>query len=76
MKEILTAVFEKSPQGYIGYVEELPGANTQGKSLEETKENLIEAIQLVIQANRQLAEEDISTENRVVVREALGSIAA
>ncbi len=76
MKEILTAVFEKSPHGYIGYVEELPGANTQGKSLEETKENLIEAIQLVIQANRQLAEEDISTENRVVVREALGSIAA
>jgi len=76
MKEILTAVFEKSPQGYIGYVEELPGANTQGKSLEETKENLIEAIQLVIQANRQLAEEDISTENKVVVREALGSIAA
>jgi len=76
MKEILTAVFEKSPQGYIGYVEELPGANTQGKSLEETKENLIEAIQLVIQANRQLAEEDISTENRVVVREVLGSIAA
>ncbi len=76
MKEILTAVFEKSPQGYIGYVEELPGANTQGKSLEEAKENLIEAVQLVIQANRQLAEEDISTENRVVVREALGSIAA
>jgi len=76
MKEMLTAVFEKSPQGYIGYVEELPGANTQGKTLEETKENLIEAIQLVLQANRQLAEEDISTANRNVVREALGSIAA
>ncbi len=76
MKEILTAVFEKSPQGYIGYVEELPGANTQGKSLKETKENLIEAIQLVLQANRQLAEEDISKANRNVVRESLGSIAA
>ena len=37
MKEVLTAVFEKSPYGYIGYVEELPGANTQGKTLEETK---------------------------------------
>ncbi len=57
MKEILTAVFEQSPQGYIGYVEELPGANTQGKNLEEVKANLIEAIQFVLQANRQLAEE-------------------
>ena len=57
MKETLTAVFEQSPQGYIGYVEELPGANTQGKNLEEVKANLIEAIQFVLQANRQLAEE-------------------
>ena len=60
MKEALTAVFEKSPQGYIGYVEELPGANTQGSTLKETKANLVEATQLVSQANRQLAEEEIS----------------
>ena len=60
MKEALTAVFEKSPQGYIGHIEELPGANTQGATLEETKANLVEAIQLVLQANRQLAEEEIS----------------
>ncbi len=57
MSEKLTAVFEKSPHGYIGYVEELPGANTQGTTLEETKSNLIEAIHLLIEANRQLAEE-------------------
>jgi len=76
MKEILTAVFEKSPQGYIGYVEELPGANTQGETLKETKENLIEAIQLVIQANRQLAEEELAASDRAVVKESLGSIAA
>lgn len=57
MKEALTAVFEKSPQGYIRYVEELPGANTQGTTLEETKANLVEAIQLVLQA-RQLVEEE------------------
>jgi len=50
----LTAVFQKSPYGYIGYVEELPGANTQGTTLEETRKNLIEAIQLVLEANRQL----------------------
>ena len=63
MKETLTAVFEQSPQGYIGYVEELPGANTQGKNLEEVKANLIEAIQLVLQANRQLAEQEITSGN-------------
>ena len=55
MNEILTAIFEKSSQGYIGYVEELPGANTQGKTLEETRENLKEAVQLIIEANRELA---------------------
>lgn len=76
MKETLTAVFEKTPHGYIGYVEELPGANTQGKTLKEAKENLIEAIQLVIQANRQLVEEELATANKTVVKESLGSIAA
>ena len=58
MNESLTAVFEKSLYGYICYVEELPGANTQGKTLEEAKQNLVEAIQLVLEANRQLAEEE------------------
>ena len=72
MNERLTAVFEKSPQGYIGYVEELPGANTQGVTLEETKVNLIEAIQLVIEANRQLAEEDIS--EKEIIRQPFGMI--
>lgn len=55
MNEALTAVFEKSEYGYIGYIEELPGANTQGKTLAETKQNLIEAVALVLQANRELA---------------------
>ena len=75
MNEALTAVFEKSPHSYIGYVEELPGANTQGETLEETKANLIEAIQLVLQANRELAEEEIAAGNRYVVREPLGNVA-
>jgi predicted RNase H-like HicB family nuclease len=54
----LTAVFEKLEDGYIGYVEELPGANTQGRTLEEVKANLREAIEMVIEANRKLAEEE------------------
>ena len=54
-----TAVFEKVPEGYIAFVEELPGANTQGVTLEEARENLREAIELVLEANRTLAEESI-----------------
>lgn len=50
----LTAVFKKVPEGYIGFVEELPGANTQGATLEEARENLKEAIALVLEANREL----------------------
>ena len=75
MQEPLTAVFEKSPHGYIGYVEELPGANTQGKTLDEAKANLIEAIQLVLQANRELAEEQIAADNREIVKQFLGHVA-
>lgn len=55
----LTAVFQKVPEGYIGFVEELPGANTQGDTLEEARNNLEEAVQLVLDANRQLAEESL-----------------
>ena len=72
MKEKLTAVFEKSPHGYIGYVEELPGANTQGKTLEETRKNLIEAVQLILEANRQLSEEEIA--GKEVIREPFGTV--
>jgi len=54
-----TQVFQKVPEGYIGFVEELPGANTQGFTLEETRANLREAIEMVMEANRVLAEEEI-----------------
>ena len=49
-----TAVFERDGDWWIGYVEELPGANTQGRTLEEARENLKEAVALVIEANREL----------------------
>ena len=70
----LTAIFEKSPYGYIGYVEELPGANTQGKTLEEAKANLIEAVQLVLESNRQLAEEEIK--GKKIIKEPFGVLSA
>ena len=63
----LTAVFQKVPEGYIGFIEELPGANSQGGSLEEVRENLKEAVELVLEANRQLAEEDLAGKD--VIRE-------
>lgn len=65
----LTAVFQKVPEGYIGFVEELPGANTQGATLEEARANLQEAIALVLEANRTLAEE--SLKGKEVIRELL-----
>ncbi len=52
-----TAVFRRVPEGYIGFVEELPGANTQGATLEEARANLQEAVSLVLEANRALAQE-------------------
>ena len=65
----LTAVFRKVPEGYIGFVEELPGANTQGTTLEEARANLREAVTLVLEANRTLAQED--TTGSDVIREPL-----
>jgi len=65
----LTAVFRKFPEGYAAFVEELPGANTQGATLEETRENLKEAVAMVLQANRELAEESLRGAD--VVREPL-----
>ena len=65
----LTAVFRPSAQGYVAYVEELPGANTQGATLEEARENLREAVALVIEANRALAEEELA--GAEVIREPL-----
>ena len=56
MESTFTAIFEKTDDWYIGYVEELPGANTQGRTLEETRENLREAIELILVSNRELAE--------------------
>jgi predicted RNase H-like HicB family nuclease len=65
----LNAVYLKVPEGYVGFVEELPGANTQGATLEEARENLREAVELVIEANRGLVEETVKEQE--VVRERL-----
>jgi predicted RNase H-like HicB family nuclease len=63
-----TAVFMRVPEGYIGFVEELPGANTQAPTLDQARESLKEAVALVLDANRVLAEESIAGSYRSPVR--------
>lgn len=69
MRLQLTKVFQKVPEGYIAFVEELPGANTQGETLAEARLNLEEAIDLVLEANRLLSEEILSGQD--VIRESV-----
>lgn len=55
-----TAVFVEEPKGgYSAYIEKIPGANTQGESLEEAKENLKETLQLVLETNKILSQKNI-----------------
>lgn len=51
----LTAVYKRSGKWYVGWVEEIPGVNTQGETLEEVKENLKEALILVLETNKSLS---------------------
>jgi predicted RNase H-like HicB family nuclease len=56
----LTAVYVEVSNGYVAFVEELPGANTQGATMEEARENLKEAVKMVLEANRELAERSLA----------------
>ena len=57
----LTAVYEPAPEGgYTCFVEEVPAAISQGETLEEAKANLLDALQLVLKYQRELAEKDLS----------------
>ncbi len=69
MQATFTAVFKQEGKWWVGYVEELPGANTQGKTLNEARENLKEAITLVLEANREIARLDTGDEK--VIQEEL-----
>ena len=65
----LTAVYMKVPEGYVAFVEELPGANTQGETIEEARANLEEAVTMVLDANRELSEQSLV--GAEVIRESL-----
>ncbi len=59
MGQTYTAIFEKVPKGYIAFVQEIPGVNTQGETLEIARENLKEALELILQCRRELVEKEI-----------------
>ncbi len=67
MENRFTAVFQHEGKWWIGYIEELPGANTQGRTLEEARQNLKEAVSLIIEANRKLTQSEL--EGKEVIRE-------
>jgi predicted RNase H-like HicB family nuclease len=74
MAMTLTAVYMKVPEGYSAFIEELPGANTQGETLDEARENLNEAVALVLKANCVLVEQ--SLEGATVILETFALPAA
>jgi len=76
MEMELTAVFEEVPEsdggGYVAYVEELPGAISQGDTLEEARENLRDAVSLLLEANRELTRPE---QGKRVTRESMRVVA-
>ena len=69
MKGEFTRVIEKRGKWYVGYIEEISGVNTQGRTVEEVRENLKEALVLIIEANRELARKSI--QNPDVIRDTI-----
>ena len=56
-----TAVYRNTGEWWVGTVEEVPGAISQERTLEETRESLAEAVQLILDVNREYAEQDATT---------------
>ena len=65
MRNAFTAVYEKRGRWHVGYVEEIPGVNTQGRTLAETKRNLREALTLILETNRLLTDSELRS-NKVI----------
>ncbi|MEK7136220.1 MAG: type II toxin-antitoxin system HicB family antitoxin [Patescibacteria group bacterium] len=71
MKRQFTAIYKNSGKWYLGWVEEVPGVNTQGKTLKEVKQNLLEALNLVLETNKLLTQQDFSKGTGKIFREAI-----
>jgi len=66
MSRQFTAIYKKSGKWYLGWIEEIPGVNTQGETLKETKENLKEALLLILETNRILNRKELSGSKKVI----------
>ncbi len=66
-KQKFTAVYKKSGKWYLGWIQEIPGVNTQGKTLIETKENLKDALLLTLETNRFISEKEAT--GKKIIRE-------
>lgn len=63
----LTAIYEEAEEGgYIGYIAELPGANAQGETMAEVRENLEEAVQMILEVHREAAEKRLEQKPNAV----------
>ncbi len=69
MARQFTAIYKKSGKWYLGWIEEIPGVNTQGKTFKEVKENLKEALLLILETNRLVNKKEVS--GGKVIREPL-----
>lgn len=69
-KQNFTAVYTKNNDWFLGWIEEIPGVNTQGKTLEETKENLADALEMILSVNKDLLEKKLAkTRHSIFLRE-------
>lgn len=75
MENKFTAVYEQVGKWWIGYIEELPGVNTQGRTLDEARENLKEAAHLIIEANKELTRREIADSKAQIIREEISVVA-
>lgn len=69
----LTAVFEKAGNEYIAYIEEIPGVNTQGATIDEARANLSEALELILEVRREMAQEDQA--GKMIIKEEIKMVA-
>lgn len=66
MKREFTAIIEKRGNWYIGYIEEISGVNTQGKTIKEVRENLKEALELILEANKSLIKKELEGKTEII----------
>ncbi len=66
MKREFTAIIERRGNWYIGYIEEISGVNTQGKTIKEVRENLREALKLIMEANKSLVEKELKGKAEII----------